>query len=518
MPPSLELAQTAYKQLLGWAAENGSLIERETWRRLCREDLFFLLVFVLGRRDVMHEWIYQRCRDVQNQPNGYLDVWSRFHYKSTIITFAKTIQDLLINPELTICIFSQTSPLARQFLRQIKTELQDNGRLKQLFDDIFWSDPEKMAGKWSEHEGIIVKRRGNPKEATIEAYGLIDQQPTSKHFDIRVYDDVVTQESVGNPDIIKKTTERWELSGATGMGPNGLDVERYVGTFYHGNDTYQEIMRRGVVKVRQHPATIDGTADGEPVLKSRDELMALGRKMGPATFAMQILLDVKGGSTRSFRQEWIKFWEPERKGLNIYIIVDPSSGKKRWRGNKLVNDYTSMLVLGIDGNENWMVVDLVRDRLNLEGRAKALFGLHRKYRPIQQVGYEETGMQADIEHFQYVMKQENYRFDITPLGTQLSKGDVIESSLPQFANGKVYLPRHGIRVINSDGRAEDVIQTFLVEEFNLYPVAKHDDTLNCFGHMNHPDIRIVPPGMDYTRVAARRAKIAARRNASIMAL
>lgn len=518
MASTLLQAQTEYKNILGWAATQPAIIERETWRRLCREDLFFLMLFVFNRKDIVHEWIYQRCRDVQNDPDGFLDVWARFHYKSSIITFAKTIQDILKNPELTICIFSQTSPLARQFLRQIKTELEDNGQLKQLFDDILWSDPEKMAGKWSEHEGIIVKRRGNPKEATLEAYGLIDQQPTSKHFDIRVYDDVVTQESVGNPDIIKKTTERWELSGATGMGPNGLDIERYVGTFYHGNDTYQEIMRRGVVKVRQHPATLDGTADGEPVLKTKDELMALGRKMGPSTFAMQILLDVKGGSTRSFQEKWIKFWEPERKGLNVYIIVDPSSGKKRWRGNKVTNDYTSMLVVGIDGNENWMVIDLVRDRLNLEGRTRALFNLHRKYRPIQQVGYEETGMQADIEHIEYVMKHENYRFDITPLGTQLSKGDVIESSLPHFANGKVFLPQHGIRVINSDGRAEDVIQTFVIEEYNLYPVAKHDDTLNCFGLMGHKDVRLVPPSLDYTKRAARREKVRERRTRSLMAL
>lgn len=438
-------------------------------------------------------------------------------HNSTLITFALTIQDILKDPECTFCIFSNTSPLARQFLRQIKTEFEDNGRLKSLFDDILWSDPEKMAAKWSEHEGIIVKRRSNPKEATIEAFGLIDNQPTSKHFSHRVYDDVVTQESVGNVDTIKKTTERWELSIATGQG-GGRNVERYVGTFYHGNDTYQEIMRRGVVKVRRFPGTEDGTADGIPVLMGQEELMKLGRSMGPATFAMQVLLDVKGGSTRSFRPEWLRWWSPKRAGLNVYIIVDPSSGKKRYRGGKAQNDYTSMLVFGIDGNNNRMVIDLVRDRLNLDGRTNALFALHRKYRPVQQVGYEETGMQADIEHIQYVMKEQNYRFDITPLGTNLAKSDVIESALPYFANGQVYLPEDGINVVNSEGRAEDVIQTFLTEEYNLYPVCKHDDTLNCFGHMSHPDIRLVPPNFDYSKRAAHRERIAARRQRSLMAL
>lgn len=437
-------------------------------------------------------------------------------HNSTIITFAGTIQDILTDPECTFCIFSNTSPLARQFLRQIKTEFEDNGKLKVDFHDILWSDPEKMSPKWSEHEGIIVKRRGNPKEATIEAFGLIDNQPTSKHFSHRVYDDVVTQESVGSVETIKKTTERWELSIATGQG-GGRNIERYVGTFYHGNDTYQEIMRRGVVKVRRYPATEDGRADGIPVLMPQEELMKLGRSMGPATFSMQMLLDVKGGSVKSFRQEWLKYWPVKREGLNVYIIVDPSSGKMRKRGAQIQNDYTSMLVFGVDGNGNRLVIDLIRDRLNLNGRTEALFRLHRKYRPVQQVGYEESGMQADIEHIEYVQKEQNYRFQITPLSATLHKSDVIESSLPQFAAGQWYLPEGGIQVVNAEGRAEDVVQTFITEEYNLYPVAKHDDTLNTFGMANHKDIRIVLPGNDFTKIAARRERAAKRRRRSLMA-
>lgn len=513
MAKDMEAGLNAYREALAEAA--GRECSDDMWRVLCRCDLFFLLVFVLNRKDVLKPWIYERCVEVQNNPNGHLDLWAREHYKSTIVTFAKTIQDILIDPEVTIGIFSNTRPLAMQFLRQIKTELQDNGRLKTLFHDILWSDPQRMAPKWSENDGIVCKRRGNPKEATVEAWGLIDGQPTSKHFFGRVYDDTVTQESVGNPEIIEKTTTRWEQSIALGVEGGW---ERYVGTTYHLHDTYAEMKKRNVVKVREYPATKDGKPDGQPVLMSAKSLMERARKMGIFTFSCQMLLDPQGNKAKTFRREWLQYWTPVRAGLNVYIIVDPASGKRRYKGNKLTNDFTCMWVIGIDANENWMVIDLIRDRLSLSGRTDELFRLHQKYRPIQQVGYEEFGMQADIDHIKEIQETRQYRFPITSLGTnQLSKGDVIESIMPKVQRKELFLP-HQLHVINSEGRAEDVIQTFLREEYDMYPVLKHDDGLNGLGLMNDEKIRIVKPADDYTQRVARKMKRDSKRGRTLMSL
>ncbi len=88
-------------------------------RALCKTDLFFLLTEICSRKDVDNDWIFDRCVEIQRDPDGFLDVWARFHYKSTIVTFAKTIQDILINPNETVGILAFNRPIARGFLRQI---------------------------------------------------------------------------------------------------------------------------------------------------------------------------------------------------------------------------------------------------------------------------------------------------------------------------------------------------------------------------------------------------------------
>jgi hypothetical protein len=115
---------SAYWTAFGETADNPAA-HREVQRRLVLNDLFFLLVFVLDRQDINHDWLYARCREVEAAPDGYLDLWGREHRKSTIITFGKTIQDILRDPEITVGIFSFNRPSAKIFLRQIKRELRD---------------------------------------------------------------------------------------------------------------------------------------------------------------------------------------------------------------------------------------------------------------------------------------------------------------------------------------------------------------------------------------------------------
>jgi hypothetical protein len=70
---------------------------------------------------------------------------------------------------------------------------------------VLWDDPVREASRWSRDKGIVVKRKGNPKEATVEAAGLVEGQPTSRHYGLLIYDDVVTQDLVTSPERSKRS-------------------------------------------------------------------------------------------------------------------------------------------------------------------------------------------------------------------------------------------------------------------------------------------------------------------------
>ncbi len=471
-----------YRRLLIAAAEDD--LEAEVERNLAQNDLFYLLTAILGRKDINRDWLFERCREVEAGPDGYLDLWAREHYKSSIITYALTIRDILRDPEITVGIFSFNRPTAKAFLRQIKREFETNEKLKALFPDILWENPQRDAPKWSEDDGLIVKRKGNPKESTIEAHGLVEGAPTSKHFKLMVYDDVVTPESVTTPDMIAKVTAGWEMS--LNLAADG-GVARYIGTRYHFNDTYRMILERGAAKERRHPITYEGTAEGTPVLWTREQVAKRRRDAGPFTFASQMLLDPTADRKQGFHEDWIRFYQHggDFGGMNKYLIVDPASEKKK------TSDYTAMVVIGLGTDENFYLIDAIRDRLSLTERGDAVFALHRRWRP-KRVGYEKYGMMADIEYIKERQQRENYRFEIIELGGQIAKLDRIRRMIPIFEAERFLLPESLFKV-DYEGRHIDLVQTFLNDEYRPFPVGLHDDFFDATSRIMDQDLGIVWP-------------------------
>ena len=479
---SLEATVAYWDDLEGIGRKQGKL--PQVVRLLCLSDLYYLLVRACKRVDMLNQFAFERVREVEKSPDGHLDLWAREHFKSSVITFGLTIQDILKDPEMTFGLFSHTRPIAKAFLRQIMREFEENETLHVAFPDVLWGKDIRQAPKWSEDDGIIVKRKTNPKEATVEAWGLVDGQPTSKHYKVLLYDDVVVRETVTTPEQIEKTMTALEQSYNLGVTPGGR--KRMAGTRWHYNDPHRTVVQRGTFVPREHPGRKGGTEDGESVFWPEDVHIEKRRDMGPYTYAAQILLNPKADSMQGFKREWLrKFKKIRQEKLNWYLCFDAASSKKKG------SDYTAGWAIGLGVDGNYYCIPLIRDRLNLKERADRVFEAHRKYKP-KQVRYEKYGLMADIEHMQARMENENYRFQITEVAGQTSKHDRIKRLVPLFDAGRIWLPESH-HVTDWQRTTVDLVQSFVEEEYMAFPVGLHDDMLDALARIAEPDFKLIWP-------------------------
>lgn len=524
---SMKQAVTFYREALHEpVVVSNPAILYQTLAILGRGDRFFLLTHLLHRPDAVHPWLYDRCREVEANPDGCLDLWARDHYKSTIITFAGAIQEIVRDPEITIGIFSHTRPIAKKFLAQIANELERNDDLKNTYADVLYANPRRESPSWSIENGIVVKRLANPKEKTVEAWGLVDGQPTSAHFRLGIFDDTVTRESVTTGDQIVKTTDAWELA------QNLLSAQSprrwMIGTRYKYGDTYHQLLERGAVNPRVYPATHDGTFDGIPVFLRPEVWAQKKAESSTATIAAQQLQNPSAGTEQELKPEWIRAYEVRPMTLNVYIMGDYAGGRPNVSKS---SSNTAFAVVGVDANLNKYLLDGAVHKMTLTQRWEMLRNLRRKWLrapgvQVVEVGYERYGAQSDIEHFETMMQIEGESFSIEELNWPRdgdgAKDNRIRRLEPDLRNwrfffpynaeqvkaerlakqqpiegfddltkrqreamkaGQDYLVAKPIKAINEDNKVYDLVEWFTRNEYLFFPNTTKKDFLDALSRI-----------------------------------
>jgi len=377
-----------------------------TMRELCKKDLWFLLHFVMGYKDAHHPFVVKQCMDIQGSTDDdWLDLWARGHFKSSIITKARTIQMILNDPEQRIAIFSHTRPAAKSFLREIKTTLQQNEVLIACFPDVLYKNAEGEALKWSEDDGCIVKRKGTYAEATLEAWGLLEGMPTGKHFTHRIYDDIETKDLVENPDTIRRLIDAFKVSmNLTSKG----GTHRVIGTPYHHEGVLQYIRMmktldgKEMYQTRIVPATDNGLPSGKAVYLSDKELDKL--KTDEYTFNCQQLLNPTPVGTQKLNSSYLKEMEEQFIPADTFkfMVIDPAGDSKDGKG-----DSWAIHVVAIEpktdevGASRIFIVDSFIEPMSEAMAVDVLSRMYLGNGMIMRVGYEKymNTTPAWVTHF-----------------------------------------------------------------------------------------------------------------------
>jgi predicted phage terminase large subunit-like protein len=185
------------------------------------------------------------------------------------------------------------------------------------------------------------------------------------------------------------------------------------------------------------------------------------------------------GTGGFFKRVWLREYDSIpitiARPMNRYLLVDPAGSKAKR------SDFTAVVVIGLNTDGRYYLLDAVRDKLNLRERAALVIRMHRKWKP-HKVGYEKYGKDADIEHLTVAMEAENYRFTVHELGGQMAKEARIKRLEPDFENGRWWLPRTLPKALH-DGKPVDVIERFVNEEYLTFPAGVHDDMLDSMARI-----------------------------------
>jgi len=482
--PGIRYAYEYERFFRDWKAKGATFENCCRW--MLQNDLWFLLYFGMRVSIANHPWWVDCCFDVQSgQRSHTLDLWAREHGKTTIITQGETIRQILKNPEERIGIFSYSRPAALSILRGIKQILEGSALLKACFPDILYQEPRTQAEKWSETDGLIVQRKGFYKEATLEAWGLVEGMPTGKHFSGRVYDDVVTADLVNSPDVMAKLKDSFDMSQNLGTIDGWHKV---IGTTYHHEDLLVNLRNKvtadgkPVYLTRVKTATVDGTPNGKSAYLPEERLAEL--RINKQMFYSQQLLDPTPQGTQKLDKDMLREVTPAEipSRLFKFMAIDPAGERK---SDKRQGDSWAIVVAGVEpfrddlGASRVYILDMVVEPMTEAEALDTIVRVFLRNGQIRQIGVEKVGISTAEVHIAKALHARNRSLTVENKGLVVlrpggrSKQQRIESALQwPLLNGKLHIST----------AIPNAYRERLKLEMQRYPFY-HDDALDAVSYI-----------------------------------
>lgn len=220
-----------------------------------------------------------------------------------------------------------------------------------------------------------------------------------------------------------------------------------------------------------------------PERLGKETLDNLHDSMGTYAYTGQYIQEPVPLGGGEFKSDYLNYYASkafDAKRCNIYIIGDPASSKKK------TSDYTAMAVWALAPDQNYYLIDGVKERLNPTERVDRLFELHRKWNELTgkppKVGWEKYGMMSDIHYIQKKQNEENYRFHVEELGGGTQKEERIRRLIPPMERGQVWLP-NDMFYKDHKGLPKNFISDMVETEMLLFPFAPHDDFLDAMSRI-----------------------------------
>ena len=429
---------------------------------------------VLGQchEDVCNWWTREDAKSHQ------LLLFPRDHGKSRLIAY-RVAWELTKNPTLRILYISATANLAEKQLGFIKGILTSDV-YRRYWPEHVHADEGKRT-RWTNSEIMLdhpLRRKENVRDPSVFTGGLTTSL-TGLHCDIAVLDDVVVYENAYTGEGRNKVKSQYSLLSSI----EGAEAKEWVvGTRYHPSDLYNDLLQmvedqydeRGekvgednIYEIFEKPVEDRGDGTGEflwPRSQRKDgkwfgfDLKILAKKRGQyldkGQFRAQYYNDPSDPDNVPVGSDKFQYYERKHiredngytyykdNRLNVFAAVDFafSLGKR--------SDYTAIVVVGIDADNNIYVLDIDRFRTDrISEYFEHILHLSNKW-SFRKLRAETTVAQmAIVRQLKELIKQHGLTISIDefrPNKSQGNKQERISSVLePRYDNLSIWHYRGG---------------------------------------------------------------------------
>jgi len=381
--------------------------------------------------------------------------------KTTLCAITKTIHLLLKNPNLRILVTSKTSRHAETILKEIKSQLEDNIKLTEVFGPYYDS---KLVKKWDNTEIEVLPRTSRAKEGSVTTLG-VGSQVVGKHYDIIISDDLVDEENSRTKHMRDKQKTWYYQSLDPTLEPPDDEVphrgeHHRLGTRYHYDDLYGHFIEN---ELKDHHQVIPAlSADGRtpwPEKFTASYFFEKKKKAGIIIFNAQYQCDTEAMKGEIFQYDQCQLIEEGNipSGLRIFMGVDLAITEQESA------DQFAIVVLGLDKSGNRYILDYYANQIRFGAQTKKIIEFYEKYKPIKCCIETNAYQKAQFQHL-----KDEYDVDIRLKPVNQDKDKITRawklSSL--FEGMKMFFKKGGNMHL-------------LIEQLVLFPNYKYKDLFDA---------------------------------------
>lgn len=397
----------------------------------------------------------------------------RGHSKSTTVTLAYALHQILFQEVKFVVIISDTSPQADLFLDAIRNELETNETIRALFGNFkgkTWSDKELE----TVYGQLIVSKGAGEK---IRGLKYRQYRP-----DLIIADDLENDEMVENPKRREKLRLWWNKSVVPALAKASKLV--IVGTILH----YDSLLNRIHKNPHYHKLFYRAIMEGRPLWEDKYTLQELKEIKDSfhrdgllEVFLQEYMNEPISDENAIFKTEYFRYYSHNGfeaqvrdikntkneygffiSNLSIFTTVDLAISQKENA------DYTVILTAGVDDKNNIFILEYSRDRYTPIQTIDKLFEHFDKYNSLA-VGIEGVAYQKALQWFvEEEMKRRGIFMNLVELKADADKERRIRGMQPRYAIGTVY---------HTDAMAD------MEEELLMFPKAPHDDIADALAYI-----------------------------------